>query len=85
MIRTPMPKVKSKEYTKSKIRDPLTIYFIAIGPSVFPRAANSTNWYDDPWNKILKGKKLSKHDMSVAKWIELSGELPTKTVPYVDG
>ena len=23
--------------------------------------------------------------MSVAKWIELSGELPTKTVPYVDG
>ena len=31
MIRTPMPKVKSKEI-KSKIRDPSTIYFIAIGP-----------------------------------------------------
>ena len=31
MIRTPMPKVKSKEIT-SKIRDPLTLYFIAIGP-----------------------------------------------------
>merc|ERR1712131_225051 len=52
MGRTPMPKVKSKENSKSK---------------------------------TLKGKKLSKHDMSVAKWIELSGELPTKTVPYIDG
>ena len=40
MIRTPMPKVKSKEI-KSKIRDPPTIYFIgykiiAIGPKRIP-------------------------------------------------
>ena len=36
MIRTPMPKVKSKEI-KSKIRDPPTIYFIAIGPKRIPK------------------------------------------------
>ena len=35
MIRTPMPKVKSKEI-KSKIRDPPTINFIAIGPKRIP-------------------------------------------------
>ena len=38
MIRTPMPKVKSKEI-KSKIRDPPTIYFIGykLQPQVLPK------------------------------------------------
>merc|ERR1719476_92224 len=35
--------------------------------------------------KSLKGQKLSNHDLSVAKWMEFSGELITKTVPYIDG